>query len=741
MSSSSQPPPERSSPTRLAPFEPQLPQALRLASLGLSVIPLYRPQWDAQGNLQKDAKGKFIDGKKPCISWKPFEFRHPSDSELRQWFSCGDRNIAIVTGAISGIVVVDADSKEAVAWVEANLPPTPIRTRTNRGLHFFFRHPGGTVPNGVKFQGIPLDVRGDGGYVVAPGSLHHTGILYEAEGNWAAMRALPKLDPAWLGGPPFPPLLNSIPIPANTQGQPITAKLISRAKAYLRGIEPAIYGQGGDAQTFRICCVVRNDYGLSVEESIEVLSDWNRTCIPPWTELELREKLGNAERYAKKPRGALASKEPPLFSRSSNTPAFEKGASKPPASLEGAVEQEPDIWPHLRIQHTASGPKVRRSGGNLTKILRLDPQWGERLGLNLMSQQVCYDLECIPEHFPDFVQEQLEDVYEATFGREEIFNKLKAQAAENPFHPVQDYLKSLPAWDGEERLFHVAPDVLNAADPLAQHYFKHWAIGAVRRAMEPGCKHDYAVVLIGPQGRGKSTFWSVLAGPFFSDTPIDLDSKDRFQALASAWIVELPELDWMTSSKTAEAIKAFLSSREDHYRPPYAKEMLVVSRHSVCVGSTNRDQFLNDPTGSRRFWPIRIGEQIELNLLRSWRDQLWAEAFHLWELGVPHWLPAELEAWREADAEVFTVEDPWGSLVRKGVEDLIEQAKKKAKPIALEGFTTAELLSQMGIPAHQQTNSAGARCSVHLRRLGYFNKQSTLRGSRSYRWHPGSKTT
>ncbi len=149
---------------------PALERARFLVGLGLSVIPI-RP-----------------GSKVASIKWEPYQERHPTDAELVAWFD-GKPNapMAIVTGAISGLVVVDADSPEALAWAEEHLPPTPIRVRTGKGLHLYYRHPGTKVRNRARIrtgQGkLALDVRGDGGYVLAPGSPHPEGGHYAAEGD------------------------------------------------------------------------------------------------------------------------------------------------------------------------------------------------------------------------------------------------------------------------------------------------------------------------------------------------------------------------------------------------------------------------------------------------------------------------------------------------------------------------------------------------------------------------------
>jgi hypothetical protein len=132
-------------------------------------------------------------------------------------------------------------------------------------------------------------------------------------------------------------------------------------------------------------------------------------------------------------------------------------------------------------------------------------------------------------------------------------------------------------------------------------------IGAVRRIFEPGCKHDYACVLMGDQGARKSSFWAALGNPFFSDALRDISSKDDLMVLHRSWIMEWAELDHVTGKKHAGQVKAFLSQSTDMFRVPYGKATEAFPRRCIIVGSTNRDSgFLVDETGNRRFWVIPV---------------------------------------------------------------------------------------------------------------------------------------
>jgi hypothetical protein len=179
-----------------------LEQARRLAAAGCSVIPIDSPEC-LKGVDNSSA------GKRPAIPWKQFQSTRATDDQLIGWFGTESRNIGIVTGVISDLVVVDCDSPEALAWADTHLPPTPWRVRTSKGEHRGYRHPGGAVRNAVRIDTgdptIKIDVRGDGGYVVGPGSLHASGAAYEwiAE-EPASTASLPRFDPAWLKGETAP---------------------------------------------------------------------------------------------------------------------------------------------------------------------------------------------------------------------------------------------------------------------------------------------------------------------------------------------------------------------------------------------------------------------------------------------------------------------------------------------------------------------------------------------------------
>jgi len=240
--------------------------------------------------------------KRPALSWKRFQTEKPTREELAGWFPTnGSNQAAIVTGAVSGVVVVDADSDEALDFVKESLPATPLVVKTARGRHFYYRHPGHSVGNKAHVRTaageLALDLRADGGYAIAPGSLHPSGVRYEAEGwdetfgpGGPGWDGVPVFDPSWF------PAQEAEPLPTGRdEHRPDQADTMARARAWLAKRPPAIQGQGGDDWTIRTVLHVL-DFGFSDSEALEALQDWNQTCSPPWTERELMAKLRSARK-------------------------------------------------------------------------------------------------------------------------------------------------------------------------------------------------------------------------------------------------------------------------------------------------------------------------------------------------------------------------------------------------------------------------------------------------------------
>lgn len=262
---------------------------LRLRDAGISVFPIP------------------YGTKVPTMAWKPLQERLATDDELRAWFPCTTRmNIGIVTGRISNLVVLDADSRPAVNYLWARLPRTPWHTQTARGWHFYFDHPGSHVTNRgttvpTTAGPLPIHVRGDGGYVLGHGSLHPSGASYH--GTVRTPRPpLPTFDPSWL--PRETREVKSSPRKLTSSGEVNSNQLLLRARRYLEAIPPPIIGQGSDTQTLKVACRLVRGLNLSPADAEDVLWEWcgNR---PGWTRDWIAAKVANAATYGKEPIGGL----------------------------------------------------------------------------------------------------------------------------------------------------------------------------------------------------------------------------------------------------------------------------------------------------------------------------------------------------------------------------------------------------------------------------------------------------
>ena len=201
------------------------------------------------------------------------------------------------------------------------------------------------------------------------------------------------------------------------------------------------------------------------------------------------------------------------------------------------------------------------------------------------------------------------------------------------FHPVREYLSAL-WWDGVQRLRTLPRTYLQARgneaylSAIGERFF----ISAVARIFKPGCQADHVLVIDGAQGIGKTSAVRILGGKWIADGLPNLHDKDSALHLLGVWLVELAELAAIRRTADLESTKAFLSRTVDRYRPPYGRRTVEVPRQCVFIATTNEAQYLRDPTGNRRFWPVSCGA-IDLAALTRDRDQIWAEAVVLYKRG------------------------------------------------------------------------------------------------------------
>lgn len=212
-------------------------------------------------------------------------------------------------------------------------------------------------------------------------------------------------------------------------------------------------------------------------------------------------------------------------------------------------------------------------------------------------------------------------------------------------HPVREYLRSL-VWDGVKRAETLFIDYLGAEDSrYTRNVTRKALIGAAARVLSPGCKHDHMLVLVGPQGCHKSTTLKKLGKDWFSDSLYTMSGKDAYEQLQGNWIIELSEMA-ATRKAEVEQIKQFISKQEDNYRAAYTRRTQCHPRQCAFFGTTNDEEFLRDPTGARRFWPVvvtDVGRTLGPTLTASIVDQIWAEIVAYYEAGETWYLDSAVE--------------------------------------------------------------------------------------------------
>ena len=302
-----------------------------------------------------------------------------------------------------------------------------------------------------------------------------------------------------------------------------------------------------------------------------------------------------------------------------------------------------------------------------------------------------------------------------TLGKDTVFAAVNLLCRETIISPVRHYLETLQ-FDPENSQFAaetwmedylgVKPTELNVKYIRAVSLKS--LVQAVARAFDPGCKADSVTILEGPQGAGKSTAIRVLFGTdWFGDALPPMGHKDASDYLKGKWAVELSEMSFQ-SKADIEQQKAFISRQEERYRPAYGREEITYARRCVFWGTTNRDDYLKDETGNRRFWPVKTST-INIEGLQAARDKLWAEAVYHYRNGYEWWLDPSLQDLAEQQNSQRFERDAWE-------QDVIVWADRD---MINETTVRAALNGALGILSDKMTQADQRRMRTVFRHVGF----------------------
>lgn len=279
---------------------------------------------------------------------------------------------------------------------------------------------------------------------------------------------------------------------------------------------------------------------------------------------------------------------------------------------------------------------------NFLLILRNDKEF-ESLRFNQLSYS--------PEHIVDGKLERWQDKDDSKarfyieqkykiHNREKLDDALRILFAEREYHPIKQIIEAVE-WDGVSRIQELFIKWLKCEDtPYIREVTRLVFAGGIHRLYNAGCKFDDVAVLIGTkQGEGKSTFarWLAIKDEFFTEVT-EIEGQKGIEAIEGAWVCEIAELLAVTKSKEVEAVKSYITKLVDRYRRPFDRRTTDHKRQCVFIGTTNKEQFLTDKTGNRRWYPVKVNssgydlhdhkEEIQADIL-----QAWAEAKFLYDKG------------------------------------------------------------------------------------------------------------
>lgn len=586
--------------------------AIEYAKKGFAVFPLkYRDKVPLTRNGCKDATTDAAQIK----AW---------------WQKYPNANIGLATGSVSqNVFVIDLDidedrgidgyhSLEDWQREHGDFPETWTAITGRGGYHLYYRGNGKIKNRAGIIDGV--DIRGNGGYVVAPPSIHKNGNRYEWEYSPDEFE-IAKAD-------------NNVEYFLNHDDQ-------KHGTAFTM---PNIVAAGQRNQMlFRFACMMQAKGASDQSVFAATMAENESSCSPPLTEQEVRIIVSSATKY---------DKGKPIHIDSEGVATRE--------NKDDVIGNPEWVLNFLDCNHDKDGniKSVKQFVHNFEIVMDKDDRFAGKIRFNEFAQQlylcgnVPWEKEDNCRAWSSHDDSALFSLIQADYGlksRQDFADALKNVSMRNKFHPVRELLDSL-TWDGKEHIRSLLPEYLGAEDSdYTYQVMRLWMLGAVSRVYKPGSKFDYTIILQGSQGIGKSTFLKLMAldDSWFNDSLDSLDSDKAVQSLTGSWIIELAELKSLArTAGGVESVKRFLTATQDKYRIPYERRADTFYRQCVFAGTTNKDDFLQDETGNRRFLIVQTGvkkpsKSLFVPEIMDTIKQAWAEVVNIWKNEKPQLLLPE----------------------------------------------------------------------------------------------------
>lgn len=587
---------------RMSEYPSMYDAAIEYAKKGFAVFPLkYRDKVPLTRNGCKDATTDAAQIK----AW---------------WQKYPNANIGLATGSVSqNVFVIDLDidedrgidgyhSLEDWQREHGDFPETWTAITGRGGYHLYYRGNGKIKNRAGIIDGV--DIRGNGGYVVAPPSIHKNGRRYEWEYSPDEFE-IAKAD-------------NNVEYFLSHDDQ-------KQGTAFTM---PNIVAAGQRNQMlFRFACMMQAKGASDQSVFAATMAENESSCSPPLTEQEVRIIVSSATKY---------DKGKPIHIDSEGVATRE--------NKDDVIGNPEWVLNFLDCNHDKDGniKSVKQFVHNFEIVMDKDDRFAGKIRFNEFAQQlylcgnVPWEKEDNCRAWSSHDDSALFSLIQADYGlksRQDFADALKNVSMRNKFHPVRELLDSL-TWDGKEHIRSLLPEYLGAEDSdYTYQVMRLWMLGAVSRVYKPGSKFDYTIILQGSQGIGKSTFLKLMAldDSWFNDSLDSLDSDKAVQSLTGSWIIELAELKSLArTAGGVESVKRFLTATQDKYRIPYERRADTFYRQCVFAGTTNKDDFLQDETGNRRFLIVQTGvkkpsKSLFVPEIMDTIKLAWAEAVHIWK--------------------------------------------------------------------------------------------------------------